>query len=120
MHVEVTKKRFTVDEYYRMEDAGIFGPEDRTELIDGEVILMGAPGNKHVGACNRANTLFTEALGRRVIVSVQNPLLLDTYNEPQPDIIILKPQQDFIVRGAAVTHVWLSKSPSVRWPSIAR
>ena len=95
MQVEVTKKVFTVEEYYRMGEVGIIGPEERTELIEGEIITMSPPGNRHIGACNRANTLFTEALGRRVIVSVQNPLLLDEHNEPQPDIIVLKPIPDF-------------------------
>jgi Uma2 family endonuclease len=95
MHVEVSKKLFTVDEYYLMGEVGIIGPEERTELIDGEIIQTSPPGNRHIGACNRANTLFTEALGRRVIVSVQNPLLLDKHNEPQPDIIVLKPTADF-------------------------
>jgi len=95
MQVEVTKKLFTVDEYYRMAEVGIIGPEERTELINGEIIRMSPPGNRHIGSCNRATTLFTEALGRRVIVSVQNPLRLDRHNEPQPDIIVLKPQPDF-------------------------
>lgn len=77
MQVEVTKKRFTVDEYYRMGEVGIIGLEERTELIDGEIIQLSPPGIRHVASCHRATTLFTEALGRRVIVSVQNPLLLD-------------------------------------------
>jgi len=95
MQVEVLAKKFTVDEYYRMAEVGIIGPEDRVELIDGQIIQMSPPGIRHVAASHRATTLFTEALGRRVIVSVQNPLRLDRFNEPQPDIIILKPQPDF-------------------------
>ena len=35
MHIEVAKRLFTVDDYYRMVDAGILGPEDHVELIDG-------------------------------------------------------------------------------------
>lgn len=95
MEIEVTKKLFTVDDYYRMAEVGIIGPEERVELIDGEIIRMSPPGNRHVACVNRANTAFVEAFGRRAIVSVQNPLRLNIYNEPQPDIVVLKPRTDF-------------------------
>ena len=95
MRIEVEKKLFTVDEYHRMCETGIIGFEERTELIDGEIIKMASPSTRHVACANRANTFFTEAFGRRAIVSIQNPLLLDLYNEPQPDVAVLKPRPDF-------------------------
>ena len=97
MRIEVEKKRFTVDEYHRMCDVGIIGFEERTELIDGEIIKMTSPSTRHVACANRANSFFTEAFGRRAIVSVQNPLLLNLYNEPQPDVVVLKPRPDFYI-----------------------
>lgn len=94
MRVETEKKLFTTDEFSRMYEAGIFDDDERVELVDGEIIKLN-PGKRHV-ACNlRSNLLFTEALGRRAFVSVQNPLVLDIYNEPKPDIVILKPREDF-------------------------
>jgi Uma2 family endonuclease len=95
MNIEITKRLFTVDEYYRMGEVGIIGPEERTELIDGEVIQMSPPGNRHIACVNRANAAFVEAFGKRAIVSVQNPLRLNIYNEPQPDIVVLQPRADF-------------------------
>jgi Uma2 family endonuclease len=95
MRIEVEKKLFTVDEYHRMCETGIIGFEERTELIDGEIIKMPSPSTRHVACANRANTYFSEAFGRRAIVSIQNPLLLNLYNEPQPDIVVLKPRADF-------------------------
>jgi Uma2 family endonuclease len=95
MLTEVTKKLFTVDEFYRMADAGIFTEDDRVELIDGEIIQMSAIGCRHAACVDRANRFLTEAFGRKAIVSVQNPLRLTTYTEPMPDLVILKPRRDF-------------------------
>lgn len=95
MRIEVEKKRFTVDEYHQMCETGIIGFDERTELIDGEIIKMTSPSTRHVACANRATTFFSEAFGRRAIVSIQNPLLLNLYNEPQPDVVVLKPQPDF-------------------------
>ena len=95
MQTEVTKKLFTVDEYYRMADAGILTEDDRVELIDGEIIEMSPIGNRHQACVNRANTFLTEAFGRTAIVSNQSPLRLSNYTEPVPDVIVLKPVPDF-------------------------
>jgi len=94
MQVETTRKLFTVDEYYRMAEVGILRPTDRVELIDGEIFEMSPIGSRHLGCVNRANRLFTSALGNRVVVSIQNPLQLSNYTEPEPDIVLLKPRLD--------------------------
>jgi Uma2 family endonuclease len=95
MQTDLTKKLFTVDDYYRMAEFGIIGPEERVELIDGEIIQMSPPGNRHIACVNCATSAFVEAFRQRAIVSVQNPLRLNIYNEPQPDIVVLKPRTDF-------------------------
>src|SRR5262245_5599912 len=94
MEIETTKKLFTVDEYYRMAEVGILGPEDRVELIDGEIVEMSPIGVRHLACVNRATRLFVAAFGDRATVSVQNPLRLGKYTEPQPDIVLLKPRTD--------------------------
>ena len=95
METEVTKKLFSVHEYYRMADAGILTADDRVELIDGEIIQMSPTGNRHNACVNRANMFFTEAFRRSAIVSNQSPLRLSNYTEPVPDVIVLKPVPDF-------------------------
>ncbi|HLQ78840.1 MAG TPA: Uma2 family endonuclease, partial [Terriglobia bacterium] len=82
MRIETTKKLFTVDEYYRMDDAGIFKPDARLELIEGEIFEMSAIGNRHAACVNSAMALFAEAFGKRAIVSGQNPVLLSNYSVP--------------------------------------
>jgi Uma2 family endonuclease len=94
MRTEVTKKLFTVAEYYQMAEAGIIGPEDRVELIDGEIIQMSPIGDRHAGYVNRLNRLFVGAFGRRAVVSVQNPIQLNNYTEPEPDLVALRPRSD--------------------------
>jgi Uma2 family endonuclease len=95
MQVDVSKKLFTVDEYYRMLDVGILTPHDRVELIEGEIIQMSPIGNRHMSCVDRANDLFTAAFRGRALVSIQHPLRLNKYNEPQPDIVVLKPRADY-------------------------
>src|SRR5438105_5743472 len=65
METEVPKKLFTVDEYLRMGEAGIFDPEARLELIEGEIIEMSPVGDRHVICLNRANALFSSRLASK-------------------------------------------------------
>ncbi|HEY5205601.1 MAG TPA: Uma2 family endonuclease, partial [Roseiarcus sp.] len=65
------------------------------ELIDGEIIDMAAIGSPHAAVTNRLARLFTRAVrDEATLVSVQSPLRLDTYNEPQPDLMLLRPRAD--------------------------
>ena len=89
------RRRFTIHDYHRMGEAGIFHEDDRVELLDGEIVEMSPIGTRHTGGVNRLTALFTRRLGRRVVVSVQNPIILDDYSEPQPDLTILAARSDY-------------------------
>src|SRR5437870_12440759 len=91
MQVETAKRLFSVDEYYQMAEVGILGPEDRVELIDGQIIKMCPISNRHLGCVNKGTEVFVGAFRGRAVVSVQNPLRLTNFTEPQPDIVLLKP-----------------------------
>jgi Uma2 family endonuclease len=89
------RRRLDVEVYYRMAEAGILSPDDRVELIDGEIIDMAPIGSPHAGSVNRIAWAFAEPFRlRKAIVSVQNPLRLDAHNEPQPDVMLLRPRPD--------------------------
>ena len=62
MRIEAPKKLFNVDDYYRMAEVGILGPEDRVELIDGEIIQMSPIGSRHAWCVNIATEAFVIAL----------------------------------------------------------
>jgi len=89
------QRRFTVDEFHRMGEAGILGPDDRVELLDGRILEMPAIGSRHAGCVNRLNRLFTRELGDRAVVTVQNPVFLDAHNELVPDLTLSRPRDDF-------------------------
>ncbi|MFL6216432.1 MAG: Uma2 family endonuclease [Blastocatellia bacterium] len=97
--VSVKHWAFTVDDYMRMLEAGILTEDDPIELIDGEIIEMSPIGDLHVGCVIRLTMLFTRLVGLTAFVSVQNPIRLDNYSEPQPDLALLKPRNDYYARA---------------------
>lgn len=88
-----TRHRFDFDTYYRMAEAGVLGDARRVELIDGEIIDMAAIGSPHAEVTNRLARLFSRAVrDDAALVNVQSPLRLDAFNEPEPDVMILRPR----------------------------
>ena len=86
-------RKFTVDEYYRMAEAGILLPDERVELIDGEILLMAPIGPEHVWSVNRWNRTFAQLVVEgKVIVQIQSPVLLGDNSQPEPDIALLTPE----------------------------
>jgi Uma2 family endonuclease len=90
IQVERPRRRFTVEEYERMGRAGVFGPEDRVELIHGEIIEMSPIGTRHAAAVNNLNRLLVAGLGQRAVVSPQNPVQIGSHSMPQPDLAVLR------------------------------
>ena len=95
MATPLPRKMFTVGEYNTMIEAGVFKEDDRMELITGDIVQMSPIGNKHVACVNRLSNKLMAQLGESVIVSTQNPICADEYSEPQPDVVLLKPRDDF-------------------------
>ena len=85
----------TTHDFHKMGEAGIFGEDDRIELIEGELIDMAPIGSLHAGTVMRLTSLFTQALAGRAILSPQNPVLLADRTETQPDIAVLRNRTDF-------------------------
>lgn len=84
------RRRFTVEEYQRMGQSGVLAPDERTELLDGEIVAMSPIGPRHAGAVDSVTeTLFRLLLGR-VAIRVQNPVTLWPRSEPQPDVVVAR------------------------------
>lgn len=87
--------RLTVNAYHRMIDAGIFDKDDHVELIDGELRTMSPINASHAGKNKRLNRLFSVRVGERALVAVQDPLTLPEHSEPEPDLMLLRPRNDY-------------------------
>ena len=95
MAVELRKRLITVADYYRMGKAGVFRPDERVELIEGEIIEMTPIGRRHAATVSKINNLFSDKLQKIAILGIQNPIDLGETSEPEPDVVLLRPRDDF-------------------------
>jgi Uma2 family endonuclease len=84
-----------------MRETGILTEDDRVELLDGEIYLMGPLGPLHIAIVNRLNKLLMGQIGDDAIISIQNAVQLNDYSEPQPDVALLSPRDDFYAQALA-------------------
>ncbi|UFP92758.1 Uma2 family endonuclease [Gloeobacter morelensis] len=85
-------RSFNVGEYHRMGRAGIFADNERTELIEGAVYSMPPAGPPHAAVVHFIFKYFLALLDAQVAdVRVEQPLSIDEYNEPLPDVMIVRP-----------------------------
>ncbi len=93
--MELMTYKFTAEQYQLMGKVGVFHPEARVELINGEIITMTPIGLKHAVTINRLTRFLVKNVDEAGIVSIQNSFRIPDYSEPEPDILILKPREDF-------------------------
>jgi Uma2 family endonuclease len=97
---EARRHRFSVEDYQRMVEAGVFGEDQRLELVQGEVLEMAPIGSWHAAVVDWLNRRFWNCAGGAAHVRVQNPVALPPDSEPQPDLALLAPRAD----GYASAH----------------
>ena len=86
-----------------MGENGTLAPDARVELIDGEIIDMTPIGTRHQGIVLKLNRLLGRAVGDRAIVGVQSPIELSDRSEPEPDLTLLRPRDDFYMHALPLT-----------------
>lgn len=79
----------SVEMYHYMGEIGAIGPDERVELIDGEIFEMSPVGSLHVRCVNFLTDLLVRMLGEKFLVSIQNPIISANDTEPQPDLTVL-------------------------------
>ena len=131
--MEPALHKLTVKQFQRMGEIGIFHEGDRIELIEGELFDMTPIGPAHAAIVNFLTAALVRAMGpaianREIIVSTQNPIVLDEHNEPEPDFAILKPKSyrdalprpDDILLLIEVSHTTLRYDRDIKIPLYAR
>ena len=98
----LAKRWITADEYERMGEAGIFPPDARLELLEGEIFEMSPIGDAHAACVKFLNALLGRLFGGTFIVGVQDPVRLNEFSAPQPDLSLLRWREDYY-RGMTPT-----------------
>lgn len=94
---QIEPRRFpiSVEVYHFMAERGTFAPDDRVELIDGEIIEMSQIGNRHARVVDFLTEFLTGLPDRDFSVRIQNSVVLDDFSQPQPDVSLVKRRDDF-------------------------
>lgn len=99
MSTLLPRRPFTTAEYHRMTEVGVLTEDDHVELIDGEIIEMAAIGPRHAACVKRLAEFLIVKVRRWAMVGVQDPIQLNDYSEPEPDISLLKRRADFYAQS---------------------
>ncbi len=91
--LDLSPRRWSVDEYNKMAECGVIGPDERVELIDGEVVPLSAHDKLHSDSVALANNLLVRAYGTTHLVRVGLPIQVGDYSEPEPDFALVRPEQ---------------------------
>lgn len=106
--IALTRRRFTTSEYQRMVEVGVFTESERVELIWGEIVEMSPINVAHVNCVNRLTAILSTKLAALAIVSIQNPIQIDDFSIPQPDVALWKPSPAaYLDRLAGSTDILL-------------
>ncbi|MCY7377204.1 MAG: Uma2 family endonuclease [Pyrinomonadaceae bacterium] len=81
--------RLRVEDYEKMIDHGIFGEDEKIELWEGVLVTMSPKGSKHANAVRRIDRIIEKRLGEKIVFSAQDPIRLDDFSEPEPDVALL-------------------------------
>ena len=88
-----TTHHWSRNAYDRAVDAGVFGPDDRLELIDGQLLSMTPQGSRHAAIVGQAGRILRAAFGPDRSVRMQCPLAVGDDSEPEPDLAVVPGQE---------------------------
>lgn len=84
----IPRRRFTVDDFHRMAEQGILEPDERIELIGGEIVAMSPTGRFHEVLRSEFFLYWARRSPSHLKVASESPLRLADDTEPVPDLIV--------------------------------
>jgi Uma2 family endonuclease len=85
----IQTKRWTRQEYDRLAEAGILAPEERVQLLEGEILTMTPLNSPHSAAIGLVDTALRQIFGPAHWIRIQLPLIVDPDSEPEPDVAVV-------------------------------
>ena len=85
----VQVRRWTRDEYQRLADVGLLAPDERVELIEGEIIVVPPQRSRHAVGIRLAERKLRAVFSPAFDVLVQMPLALGPHSQPEPDLAVV-------------------------------
>jgi Uma2 family endonuclease len=82
------RKRWTVDEFHRLQYQGWFD-DVKPLLLDGEIIVMPVPGPLHNACICLIDYLLKAIFANGFVVRVQMPLVMGLWTDPLPDVAVV-------------------------------
>lgn len=95
MLTNLQKHFFSISDWHQMGENNLFPPDTRIELIEGKIIDMAPIGSLHAGCVSWLTRFFVTQVADLAIVKVQDPVQLGNFSEPQPDLMVLRPDPHF-------------------------
>ncbi|MEK8018969.1 MAG: Uma2 family endonuclease [Candidatus Parabeggiatoa sp.] len=99
MNTVPQKYSVSVREWHKMGKYNIFPPEVRIELIEGEMIEMAPIGPTHACCVFNLIEILSTQKGKAAQINVQNPIQLNDLSEPEPDLVLLRPNPQLYQNG---------------------
>jgi Uma2 family endonuclease len=85
----IQTKHWTRQEYDRLADAGILAPDERVELLEGEIVTIPPQQGPHAASIGWAEAALRKAFGPAHWIRIQLPLIVDPDSEPEPDLAVV-------------------------------
>lgn len=123
---QLPHRRFTSHDVARMVEAGLIDPDERIELINGEIIDMGSEGEAHWNARAKLVNWLLRRLPESIMLAPDGPLRLSAENEPEPDFYLYRAEMnvndvrgDSVLLVVEISDTSLSKDKLVKAPLYA-